>query len=430
MVRVTTNRNDWLVKFIDLFAGLGGFHVAMTNLGHECVFACDNDMRLSELYTKNFKIDCHGDIRQIPVSAIPEHDILCAGFPCQPFSKAGNQRGLDDVGRGDLIFDIFRVLEYHRPKYFILENVPNLRRHQRERTWDLIEAKLAGAGYDVREAILSPHQFGIPQHRKRIFIVGSRLPHKLDDDVFPQPEHNPSMSVREVLSIPPDPNYLSDRHRECLKSWQKIIDMLPTGAPLPTFPIWSMELGATYPVIGPSPFAMSSRRLSEYHGAFGMSLKGVSKQKQLKALPSYAAYPEDILPAWKVRIILKNREFLESLPRKARRLVLELSRFPKSWQKLEWNAGSASRSIYENVIQFRASGIRVKRPDYIPSLVLTSTQIPVIGWEMRYLSLSEAAELQGLNAIALPSSTALAFRALGNAVNAQLVELVARRLLR
>ena len=146
------------MKFIDLFAGLGGFHVALSSLGHECVFASEINQTLANKYTENFGIVVHGDIRHINVKDIPEHDILCAGFPCQPFSQAGKQRGLKDRKNGSyFINDVARILEYHRPRYFILENVPHLKKHDRENTWNAILNKLRLLDYDVKETILSPH---------------------------------------------------------------------------------------------------------------------------------------------------------------------------------------------------------------------------------------------------------------------------------
>src|SRR3989338_2565466 len=162
------------MKFIDLFAGLGGFHVALSSLGHECVFASEINDSLAKTYERNFGVKVHGDITKIKADEIPKHDILCAGFPCQPFSKAGRQKGLKDKKNGSFfIKDVARILECHRPKYFILENVPHLKKHDREKTWKIILGKLQGLDYDVKETILSPHEFGIPQIRKRIFIVGS-----------------------------------------------------------------------------------------------------------------------------------------------------------------------------------------------------------------------------------------------------------------
>ena len=114
--------------FIDLFAGLGGFHIALSKLGHQCVFASEIVVELKELYQQNFGIEVSGDITKIPLENIPSHDILCAGFPCQPFSKAGRQKGMEEE-RGKLIDRVIEILEYHKPKYFILENVRNLEKN-------------------------------------------------------------------------------------------------------------------------------------------------------------------------------------------------------------------------------------------------------------------------------------------------------------
>jgi len=123
------------MRFVDLFAGLGGFHVALRSLDHTCVFACEIDEGLRSLYAKNFGLMPEGDIRKISVEDIPSHDILCAGFPCQPFSKAGEQQGLKCPKWGDLFKYVLKILRHHQPEYLILENVPNLSRHDDGETW-------------------------------------------------------------------------------------------------------------------------------------------------------------------------------------------------------------------------------------------------------------------------------------------------------
>ena len=117
------------MSFVDLFAGLGGFHSALAGLCHRCVMASEIDLDLQRLYELNHGIRPKGDIRKIPVAQVPDHDILCAGFPCQPYSKAGSQQGLDCTKWGDLIKQVFRILRAKRPQFIILENVPNLVRH-------------------------------------------------------------------------------------------------------------------------------------------------------------------------------------------------------------------------------------------------------------------------------------------------------------
>ncbi|MBK7103329.1 MAG: DNA (cytosine-5-)-methyltransferase [Flavobacteriales bacterium] len=158
------------MKFIDLFAGVGGFHKALHSLGHECVFASEIDSELRALYQENFGLECSGDIAKVKVSEIPKHDILCAGFPCQSFSKAGAQGGLEDE-RGNLFHRIEKILRHHKPHYFILENVPNFEHHEQGRTWAIVSSILRDKlKYDVQVRKLSPHDFGTPQLRERLFI--------------------------------------------------------------------------------------------------------------------------------------------------------------------------------------------------------------------------------------------------------------------
>ena len=118
------------LRFVDLFAGLGGFHLALSSLGHRCVFASEIDETLRETYYKNFKMHPSGDIRQVDVKSIPQHNILCAGFPCQPFSKARDYSGPGDPELTDLYLQILEVIQHHHPQYLILENVPNFEKHE------------------------------------------------------------------------------------------------------------------------------------------------------------------------------------------------------------------------------------------------------------------------------------------------------------
>ncbi len=125
------------LKFIDLFAGLGGFHLALKDFGHECVFASELNDELRNLYKINHNIDCDGDINKVEVNKIPKHDILCAGFPCQPFSKARAQLGLNDPKNGNLFYKIMEILNFHKPTYIFLENVSNLKGHDEGNTWNV-----------------------------------------------------------------------------------------------------------------------------------------------------------------------------------------------------------------------------------------------------------------------------------------------------
>ena len=161
-------------RFIDLFAGLGGFHQALKALGHQCVFACEIDEDLANLYEKNFGLQPHGDIRSLDISSVPDHDILCAGFPCQPFSKAGGQQGLECPTWGDLFDYVIQILLCASATLLHHRECAELVRHRQGKTWRTIEHRLRLAGYSVSDKLLSPHHFGVPQIRERAFIVGRR----------------------------------------------------------------------------------------------------------------------------------------------------------------------------------------------------------------------------------------------------------------
>jgi DNA (cytosine-5)-methyltransferase 1 len=160
-------------KFIDLFCGIGGFHLAMTSLGGKCVFASDIDTECQKTYKLNYGIDVVGDITKVNVEDIEPFNVLCAGFPCQAFSNAGKQLGFNDPTRGTLFFDVMRIARHHKPEYMLLENVKNLALHDNGRTWEVIYNTIQETGYNVLKdpVIFSPHFIGLPQNRERVFIM-------------------------------------------------------------------------------------------------------------------------------------------------------------------------------------------------------------------------------------------------------------------
>ncbi|GED55295.1 DNA (cytosine-5-)-methyltransferase [Brevibacillus borstelensis] len=425
------NNSKQRMTFVDLFAGLGGFHLALNKLGHECVFACELDERLRKLYEKNFGIKPMGDIREISITVdIPPHDILCAGFPCQPFSKAGEQNGFDDPESGDLFFHILKILKVHKPSFFILENVANFERHNNGKTWREAKEHLEKLEYTVEIKKLSPHYFGIPQIRERVIIVGSRS--GLNHFQWPEQMVDNSISIKNILDVyPSDARVLSDQVIDCLNIWQDFLDHFPKDLKLPSFPIWSMEFGATYPFENVTPYALGIKELKKYHGSHGVPLVGEDEKTLFSLLPSYARTKEEKFPKWKIQFIRQNRELYQEHKKWIDHWLPKILPFPASFQKFEWNCKGERRQLSEFILQIRASGVRVKRPTTSPSLVaMTSTQVPIIAWENRYMTPRECARLQSMEELVhLPDSNTAAYKALGNAVNVRVVELVAQSLL-
>lgn len=416
------------MKFIDLFAGLGGFHIALNKLGHKCVFSCEKKEHLQELYKKNFGIKPHGDIKNIQADEIPEHDILCAGFPCQPFSKAGHRKGLKDKKNGDLFQHILLILNAKQPNYFILENVRSLLTHDNGATYLFIEEELEKLGYYVDKKIYSPHNIGIPQHRERLFIVGSRK--GLNSFCWPETKVT-GININKFIKCKKGKKLEGNKLR-VVSLWQDFLNSID-GLELPHAPIWSMEFGATYPFEEKTPHATSRRELEKCKGSFGQSLKKLSKDEQLKKLPRYARREDNFFPDWKKKYIRNNREFYEKHKKILKPIVKKISKLPiESWQKFEWNIKTikSNRKINEHFIQFRGSGVRIKKTDFFPSLVTVGAQIPIIGKEMRYLTRDEGAALQSMKSIELPKDLNVCFSALGNAVNSELVKMIAKELLR
>jgi len=426
------------LRFVDLFAGLGGFHLALSRIGGQCVFAAEWKEHLRELYETNFDLKPEGDITKIDPRDVPDHDLLTAGFPCQPFSKAGEQLGFECTEQGNLFFNVAAILRTKKPTYFILENVPNLLKHDQGRTWDEIQKILGkgefGLGYNIRAERFSPHNFGIPQIRERVYIVGSL--NSLEGFEWPETS-NSATNIETVLDDNPlDAKRLSAQVTECLEVWDEFLKLCPVGVVLPSFPLWSMEWGATYPYEEATPFALKesvgTKGFKGVKGSHGKSLDGLNTIEECwAALPSHARTAQYEFPKWKKDFIRQNRQFYEDNKLWIDPWLPKLLKFPSSLQKFEWNTKGEAHNIWNYVIQFRASGVRVKRRSTAPSLIaMTDTQVPIIGWQKRYMTPRECARLQSLDSLKqLPKSSKHAFAALGNAVNSNVVEMVARSLL-
>lgn len=396
------NNLTYNFKFIDLFAGIGGFHVAATNVGGQCVFASEIDEHASKTYELNFykhnsKLfesgNFIGDITNYDVSKIPKFDFLFAGFPCQPFSKGGFRRGFNDT-RGTLFFNIEEILKYHKPKYVLLENVQNLTTHDSGKTYQTILESLDTLGYalNVNNLILSPDDFGIPVIRKRIFIPAIRKD-IINKDKFDLDFSDDLCSVKtqQIYDII-EPNqvnkkfYISDYEKKILSLWNDFylnIDLKVIG-----FPIWFDEF-------------KSKTNLSN-------------------------------LPTWKANFIQKNRDLY-----KRNKLFIDkwskdnsnLDWVKPTHKKLEWQAGEDIQTIYEGLIQFRPSGIRVKRPNKFSTLVAMN-HAQIIGKYQRRLTIEEARKLQSFpDSFILNSNEKISLKQLGNSVNVSIVEKIISKLI-
>lgn len=384
-----------------------------------------------------------GDVR-LAKQRVPSHDILCAGFPCQPFSKSGSQKGLRDPTRGTLFHEVAEILQTHRPNYVLLENVGNFERHDKGRTWAIVKLTLLRLGYDVRgtthietggHGLVSPHHLGFPHNRERFFVVASRV--GLPRDPFPPVCRNRKTELKSIVQnrkalseLDREETALSPQQVRCIDHWNALIQSLPASMAIQS-PIWGDELTARYPFEVRTPFSCSNSEVRDFVPKRAGS-QATSKRELLDLLPSYARSKRKRFPKWKVRFIRENRNwFREARPYLPDGWSRELRKFPASLRKFEWNCQGDERDLWKCVLQFRPSGLRAKRYTSSPSLVaMTSTQVPILGPKKRFLTRVEGLRLQGFpDSHLLPKSRESAFTALGNAVHTGVVEAIARRLL-
>lgn len=379
-------------KYIDLFSGIGGFHNAMSNLGGECVLASDIDKYAIESYLQNYGIDSNIDVSKINPEDIPQYDVLCAGFPCQPFSKAGFQEGFADKTKGTLFFEIARIIKDTKPSFLILENVRNLVGHDKGNTYKVICETLDELGYTINDEpiIMSPHQLGVPQLRERVYILGIRKDLEVKNIKVSNPNgkknqlsiFNSGILEEDVVD---EKYYISEYEETVLNAWDEFYHGIKEK--VIGFPIWTSEFRQTYDTEG--------------------------------------------FPKWKKdfcrknrELFLNNKEFISSWLSKYN----DLKEWTPTDRKFEWQAGTDIDSIWDGIIQFRPSGIRVKRPDTFQALV-AMVQIPIIGKYKRRLTPREVARLQSFPDSFIPNKNdQQAYKQFGNAVNVNVVEYLANQL--
>ena len=377
-------------KFIDLFAGIGGFHQAMTQLGGQCVYASEIDKFCIDRYKENYNIDSNHDITEINPEDIPDHDVLCGGFPCQTFSKAGKQKGFDET-RGTLFFYIEKILQVKKPKYIVLENVRNLVSHDNGNTWKVIRQHIIDCGYRLTEypIIISPHQLGIPQLRERVVILGVYDPDNTDKFLNIDLDLNKDKKDNSIETVLEKNNKeekykISEQEERVLTAWDefyKMIDMKVIGFPIivdffdghidPDYPEWKKQF------------------VEKNHALYILNKNAIDRW----------------LKKWKV-----------------------YETFTPTQRKMEWQAGSSIETLWDGLIQFRPSGVRVKSPNCFPALV-AMVQVPIVGKYKRRLTIREAARLQSFpDSFIFDSNDHQAYKQFGNAVNVDVIKIAAEAL--
>lgn len=212
MSSVKTNEKKEFT-FIDLFSGIGGFRLAFESVGGKCIFSSDIDKWANETYYDNFGDYPQGDISKIDAKDIPDHDVLCGGFPCQPFSIGGYRKGFCDT-RGTLFFEVERILKAKKPQAFLLENVKGLTNHDKGNTFKVIKQSLTKMGYSIFYQVLNSKDYGVPQNRERIYIVGFK--NNVSSFIFPSPIYSKS-NINELLEHDVEGHDLSETASKHLK---------------------------------------------------------------------------------------------------------------------------------------------------------------------------------------------------------------------
>lgn len=353
--------------------------------------ASEIDKYAIETYQENYNINSDINIRDVNPKDLKDFDVLCGGFPCQTFSKAGKQMGFNDETKGTLFFEIERILKEKHPKYIILENVRNLVSHDNGNTWRVIQEHLTACGYRLtyEPLILSPHQFGIPQLRERVIILGKYDPKHVDEPLpicFDNLMNKEDNSIYSIIDDTVDnTDYLiSDYELDVLNAWDEFYQNI--NRKVIGFPIW---------------------------------VEFFNQEEN----PNY--------PKWKNEFIRKNN-LLYQENKKFIDKWLKKNNYLKDWipthRKFEWQCGVSCKSVWDGLIQFRPSGIRVKTPTCFPALVAL-VQIPIIGKYKRRLSIREAGRLQSFPDSFIPNKNIQqAYKQFGNAVNVEVIKECAKKL--
>jgi len=372
------------MKYYDACCGIGGFTIALEQLGHTCVGACDIDKECRKVYKDNYNIEPDCDMTKI--TEFPDFDIFCCGFSCQPFSNAGNKLGRKDP-RGKLFDHIIRIAKLKNPSYMFLENVKHIRKIDNGKIFEYIVREIDHAGYFLQTFDLSPHELGIPQNRERVIFACIRKEIPFKPITLQITKKNISIFEKNVVGYDIKPE-----EKQILETWDLMIKEFDIGENC-------------------SPTILANEFYQE---------RTDNEFKQL--------------PTWKQEYIQKNRRIYE--------------KYQETWDtwyhqnqdiltkkeifgKLEWQTGKIKKndSIFNYFIQFRQSGIRVKKADYFPTLVAI-VQTPIYAKEKRYITPRECARLQSFpDSFKIHPIDRIAYKQFGNAVNVEVVKTVISQIL-
>jgi DNA (cytosine-5)-methyltransferase 1 len=366
-----------MLKFIDLFCGIGGFHIVMKKLNYECIMACDIDKYCREIYDLNFQMKPQSDIKNI--KEIDDFDILCAGFPCQPFSNSGKKKTFKDK-RGLLFDEIIRIAKDKKPLFMFLENVKHILKIDNGKVLEYILNELQKIGYNTQIFLISPHNYGIPQHRQRVYFVCVRNDIYNNKNIELIIEKN-NYKLNDFLEKNVnDKYYLNNELKNVLEKWDEMIHTFEIGEKIsPTILIHDVYKNYT---------ENEFEKLAEWRKDY------MTKNKRL-----FDKYKNQFDIWYK-----QNKELLKK---------------SEIYGKLEWQVGEIKKndSIFNYFIQIRQSGIRVKKPNYFPTLVAIS-QIPIYGPEKRFITPRECARLQSFpDDFILHSDDKITYKQLGNSIN-------------
>ena len=386
------NNNNCL-KFIDLFCGIGGFHQALKKYNSKCVMACDIDEKCREVYEENYGIKPEKDIKKVDEKSMEDFDILCAGFPCNSFSNAGKKGHLVDP-RGTLFEDILRIASEKRPKFMFLENVKHIKKIDEGRSFKHIIKRINETGYYVNcdDTIfeLSPHNLGIPQQRERVIFVCIEKNIYDKDKIIDFKLPNIPIDISRIIDTDKnrtDKYRISEETENILNIWDMMVQVFENKETL-------------------SPTILCN----EFYKI-------------------YTDEEFEKLPAWKKDYIKKNKPIYNKYKKEWDewyRTHKDILLKKEIFGKLEWQAGikKPNDSIWNYFIQFRQSGIRVKKAQYFPTLVAI-VQTPIYAKEKRYITPRECARLQSFpDDFILHRNDNVCYKQFGNAVNVDVVSYI------